>query len=344
MLAPPLEIQLLTKTPIWTGDANGKMADHILETGIVGSLRWWVEAIVRSAGFHVPEDPGSDSISPAANLFGTTEGKRQFAFSIDDQTAPDPHLQPNRGSSISFKLDEKVGIGPHRDEKDRLKYPEWVFQGHPRGGSLAIRLRASQTHCAILQSALFLASRVGAIGAKAQFGCGVFDLCRHPQDHSKIHDLLNPAYPGAPQPETHLNAELPTLQSLFWKEIPLPGFKPSVNDLTPFLLRYRIREQIRIKGYPQDLRHQICGWVRNPPSGSIFFISFPFPRNDEYRIRVWGWHPLGLALPRADLLDRIDDGIQGHIPAAPRGFHDLGLSRARPATPDEIVAALGGLS
>jgi hypothetical protein len=36
-------------TPIWTGDAQRK-GDTLRETGIIGSLRWWYEALIRGLG------------------------------------------------------------------------------------------------------------------------------------------------------------------------------------------------------------------------------------------------------------------------------------------------------
>jgi len=44
-----LNIRLRTLTPIWTGGAAGVM-DRVHETGLIGSLRWWYEAIVRGVG------------------------------------------------------------------------------------------------------------------------------------------------------------------------------------------------------------------------------------------------------------------------------------------------------
>ena len=41
-----LEIRLKTLTPLWTGGVSGQ-CDRVHETGIIGSLRWWYEAIVR---------------------------------------------------------------------------------------------------------------------------------------------------------------------------------------------------------------------------------------------------------------------------------------------------------
>ncbi len=44
-----LAVKIKTLTPIWTGGVDGTM-DRIHETGILGSLRWWYEAIVRRWG------------------------------------------------------------------------------------------------------------------------------------------------------------------------------------------------------------------------------------------------------------------------------------------------------
>ena len=40
-----LTVKIRTLTPLWTGGLDGTM-DRIHETGIIGSLRWWYEAIV----------------------------------------------------------------------------------------------------------------------------------------------------------------------------------------------------------------------------------------------------------------------------------------------------------
>ncbi|MBN1399734.1 MAG: type III-B CRISPR module RAMP protein Cmr1, partial [Anaerolineae bacterium] len=37
------ELLLSTLTPLWTGGARTGRMDHVHETGIVGSLRWWYE-------------------------------------------------------------------------------------------------------------------------------------------------------------------------------------------------------------------------------------------------------------------------------------------------------------
>jgi len=45
-----VSIKIIPRTPIWTGDINGRSSE-IKDLGIMGSLRWWYEAIIR--GFDI---------------------------------------------------------------------------------------------------------------------------------------------------------------------------------------------------------------------------------------------------------------------------------------------------
>ncbi len=54
-----LLISLRTLTPIWTGGIGGE-AHRLRATGIIGSLCWWYEAIVRGLGGQVC-DPAEHS-------------------------------------------------------------------------------------------------------------------------------------------------------------------------------------------------------------------------------------------------------------------------------------------
>lgn len=42
-------IKIKTLTPLWTGDENGKNT-ILRETGLIGSLRWWYEIVVKGLG------------------------------------------------------------------------------------------------------------------------------------------------------------------------------------------------------------------------------------------------------------------------------------------------------
>lgn len=48
-----MEIKIQTLTPLWTGGVQAGKVDRIHESGILGSLRWWYEAIVRGLGGQV---------------------------------------------------------------------------------------------------------------------------------------------------------------------------------------------------------------------------------------------------------------------------------------------------
>lgn len=47
-----MEVKIQALTPLWTGGVEGKV-DRIRETGILGSLRWWMEVLVRGMGGNV---------------------------------------------------------------------------------------------------------------------------------------------------------------------------------------------------------------------------------------------------------------------------------------------------
>jgi CRISPR-associated protein Cmr1 len=53
-----MKITLKTLTPLWTGGVDSR-SNRLQETGVIGSLRWWYEAIVRGLGGYV-SDPTSD--------------------------------------------------------------------------------------------------------------------------------------------------------------------------------------------------------------------------------------------------------------------------------------------
>jgi CRISPR-associated protein Cmr1 len=101
-----MDIQFRTLTPIWTGDI-GRDSSHVRETGILGSLRWWYEGIVRGMGGYACDptehtclldaekyDNGVKAglsgsrllahagLCPACQLFGATGWKRRFRLNV----------------------------------------------------------------------------------------------------------------------------------------------------------------------------------------------------------------------------------------------------------------------
>jgi len=90
-----MEFRLKTLSPIWTGGIDQK-CDKLHETGIIGSLRWWYEALVRGLGGNAcdPSDSNNrcmydtnmkqNSICVACNLFGCTGWSRKFRIVVVD--------------------------------------------------------------------------------------------------------------------------------------------------------------------------------------------------------------------------------------------------------------------
>jgi len=91
-----IKIKPLTP-PIWTGDVNGECT-HIRETGILGSLRWWYEAVVRGLGGMAcdPTDSncnGEENHCDACELFGCTGWARKFRLEIEKDNASEITLR-----------------------------------------------------------------------------------------------------------------------------------------------------------------------------------------------------------------------------------------------------------
>ncbi len=85
-----MQIRIRTLTPIWSGDVNGKCT-KLRETAIIGSLRWWFEAIVRGLGGYACDPTSNEKceykdntndICAVCELFGTTGWAKRFKFEI----------------------------------------------------------------------------------------------------------------------------------------------------------------------------------------------------------------------------------------------------------------------
>ena len=110
----PMEIELRTLTPLWTGGVD-QICDRVHETGLIGSLRWWYEALVRGLGGYACDptdektrckeyDPkkGTSSICAACYLFGTTGWARLFRLRVLDK---DGHpVQTPLERNMDFRL------------------------------------------------------------------------------------------------------------------------------------------------------------------------------------------------------------------------------------------------
>lgn len=80
-------VQVKPLTSLWTGDINKKCCT-LRETGIIGSLRWWYEALIRGLGGSACDPTNSKCNGKdhcdACELFGCTGWARKFRLEVEE--------------------------------------------------------------------------------------------------------------------------------------------------------------------------------------------------------------------------------------------------------------------
>jgi CRISPR-associated protein Cmr1 len=112
---------LKAQSPIWTGDADRNGA-HTIPTGLLGSLRWWFEVLVRGMGGSACDPAYSDGRCPDKNekhcvvceLFGCTGWARKFRFDVLDVNGKIKRDQIKKDESFQFRF---TPLRPMRDEE-----------------------------------------------------------------------------------------------------------------------------------------------------------------------------------------------------------------------------------
>ena len=131
-----MNITLKNLTPLWTGGVETGQMDRLHETGLLGSLRWWYEAIVRGLGWYAC-DPTSEDRCPdkdgkhcaACELFGCTGWKRKFKLLILDENGNIFNVKPDndglaKNTSMIWRF---IELRPISDEEKWLLYQAiWI--------------------------------------------------------------------------------------------------------------------------------------------------------------------------------------------------------------------------
>lgn len=98
-------------SPIWTGDAN-RQGDQLIPTGLLGSIRWWFEVLVRGldgqacdpseAGNRCPDEKGRHCV--VCELFGCTGWARKFRFDVLDDSGKVKRDQVKKDETFRFRF------------------------------------------------------------------------------------------------------------------------------------------------------------------------------------------------------------------------------------------------
>ncbi len=176
-----MDVKIKTLTPLWTGGVSGKV-DRLHETGILGSLRWWYEAIVRGLGgkacdpsqgkccFDADKYKKSEAtderqrlrdagLCDVCQVFGATGWRRRFRLEVIPDNINSPQMLP----------ESALNIRPPNRQRG------W-FLPSGLGGQVTMRFTGDNQVLALMVALLRFLERWGTIGAKPQLGYGVFEI------------------------------------------------------------------------------------------------------------------------------------------------------------------------
>lgn len=323
----PIVVTPQPLTPLWTGDADQR-GSHVRETGILGSLRWWYEAIVRGLGFYAcdpstgscvyDEKKNLASICLACQFFGCTGYARRFRLAVVGGGSA--------GQLTAVKL-QKPGTSNHRG----WRIPRNV------SGPLTLTLYPLRPDAlddferAAIRHTLHLVERYGALGAKTSHGQGVVQIT----DWSTLPAAMETyAWIGAvrdqpakmetnPQPAPTLSEFIgatitlnaaATSRADWWKAIPLTGLEgfslgsnPNWVPSAP-AVRAQLRGWLRnndnfpsFNGNLRNERHRLMGTIQAPvgPKGSDIFVTHLYKAGERWSVRLFAFVPRGNAVDQS---------------------------------------------
>lgn len=182
-----MEIKLKTLTPIWTGGVDQR-CDRIHETGLIGSLRWWYEAVVRGLGNYAC-DPTQPSCSFDEEKYHRSQVESEHQRLLDAGVCGACQLFGCTGWARSFQAEVYGGnpifsgrvlipSGRKRHTRKGETAGGWFLFGESRMGDILLNvfpLRGTDG-MEMIKTILLLVSRQAAIGAKVSNGYGVIHI------------------------------------------------------------------------------------------------------------------------------------------------------------------------
>ncbi len=322
-----LRVKIRTLTPLWTGGVDGTM-DRIHETGIIGSLRWWYEAIVRGLGGSAC-DPTSKDRCPddgkycdVCAVFGATGLQRTFRLE-----GP-VWLNEARGNML------KVWVKNDKGGNNKGWFLGRGFLGESEMQIVPLHLPEGWKVKDLIHSLCLIMRLIecwGGLGARTQQGYGVVKLdFKDFKDNGDIEEAINATKilqnrkdrRIIPDNKRNGTQELPTLNEFFfakvqfstgnhtpqdrlrnyaskiWPDEELNWYlnqensaqKSPVLPLAP-VVRYYLRGLMRHQySRDKDLRHRLMGELGKK---SLIHVSHAYPTEgqNKWEFRIWGRIP-----------------------------------------------------
>jgi len=294
-------VEIKPLTPLWTGDEN-RRSETLRETGILGSLRWWYEALIRGLGGSAC-DPTTNSKCEGKNhcdaceLFGCTGWSRKFRLEVEfNLTVP------------------KVWVGTRKKRGNKyLKRNVAGFMADEAIIPKFIPLRdISPNEWALLNKTLEIIANYGALGARTSQGNGVIEIIENNlpyKDENPEKSKLKGKGKKVDSPNLanfffykfHINFKenVSNLinEEVFWTHQPdHHGFqdnwehwKKVWNEYHFLPIAFHIRDAIRrMEEDDKNKRHETFG---ESGKGSKIFVSHGYKvGNDKtVEVRMWGY-------------------------------------------------------
>lgn len=194
-------IDFKTLTPLWTGGAK-RNSDRPHETGLLGSLRWWYEGIVRGMEGYACDPvgdgrcefdakdkrPPEEQLCPACWLFGCTGWRRRFRLEVDGLkpqnlfflSSSSVHQAAGNWLWRVFGGEDLGGTKEGRGAAVKFTFGVqalWGEQALLRVIPLSSAAAETRTRVAFLLDTM---ARWGALGAKPQHGFGQIEITDGP--------------------------------------------------------------------------------------------------------------------------------------------------------------------
>lgn len=316
------EFTILIKplTPIWTGD-EGRKNTTLRETGIIGSLRWWYEALMRGLG-GTACDPTKTNCKDSLHcdtceLFGCTGWARKF------------RLETNFSTTIS---ELSIGTREKRKVRNNWIYLKRNVAGFISDGSIALTFiplrEISKNEWGLLNATIKIIGDYGAIGAHTSQGNGVIKIVENnlPEQMHKIN------ISELKKSDKNVN-NYPNLNNYFFYKFHLK-FKEDISEVIKkkafwthnfdqrdfndnnwetlwknyhlLPIAFHIRDAARHFEVDRKKRHDIFGELGN---GSKVFVSHGYKIDEKtVEFRVWGYD-VGNSL-KNNIKNKLNSGLK----------------------------------
>lgn len=214
-----MKIELRTLTPLWTGGVEGR-SSRVHETGMMGSLRWWYEAIVRGLGGRAC-DPTEHRCQLDEKRFTrpTSDDRSTWRTALREAGLCDAcQAYGATGWAQRFRLQIRggrpLGFNGALNIKPTGRNRGWYLLPGLIDGLRAVVVPRPHYDPATLIIPLHLAADWGALGARTQHGYGVVEasVVEKKKQGTVDQDMVA----GLPSGIENSDDGLPSLRNMFF--------------------------------------------------------------------------------------------------------------------------------